>query len=334
MVRWHERSNSVEGMVDDSMRRAPQEGPKGRVRGENLVRLRVLGLGVSLLSFSALGACGQDPTRPELELGEAELRVLFVGNSLTYTNDLPAMVQTIAEAAGHTLARAVVAAPNYSLEEHWNGGGGDVVTALGADVVVLQQGPSSLPANQEHLRSWTEVFAPAIRAAGGRPALYMVWPERSRQESFDQVRDAYASAAAAVDGLFIPAGEAWRRVWDADPSIALYGPDGFHPSELGSQVAALTMFRVLFDESLSSLPARMVPVTPGLPVVDLGSEAALVVAAVEEAVVETTAATSGEEGGGRPSVGSLIVRPPVLPGVPDRGMFARHDSVPSRPSMR
>ena len=103
--------------------------------------------------------------------------------------------------------------------------------------------------------------------------------------AFPAVRDSYSNAALAVGGVFIPAGESWRELWKADSSAALYGSDGYHPSELGSIVAALTIFRMLFDEPVTALPARLVPVTKYLPVIELDSAQAIVIyQAVESAV--------------------------------------------------
>lgn len=238
----------------------------------------------SWLPLIALTAvCATTPATIEDPIPDADIRVLFLGNSLTYSNDLPLLVQTVAEAAGHSLAHGTVARPNYSLADHWNSGGADAVLAARADVVIMQQGPSSLPQNQEHLRGWAEQFAPVIEEAGGRPALYMVWPDDTRLEAFDDVRDAYEGAAEAVEGLFIPAGDSWRAAWDAGLTRPLYGPDGFHPSRLGSEIAALAIVRALFDEPLTHLPARIEGTTAGLPVIDLGEDAALILEAVESA---------------------------------------------------
>jgi hypothetical protein len=217
-------------------------------------------------------------------VGDAELKVLFIGNSLTYWNDLPAMVQTVAEAAGHTLAYSMFASGGTSLEDHWYGGVEAAIRSVSADVVVLQQGPSSLPANQLHLRTWADTLARVIRDTGGEPALFMVWPEDTRMEAFDAVHQAYRDAAKAVGGLFIPAGQAWRYAWAAAPGLPLYGGDGFHPSTLGSAVAAITIFRVLFSEPVTDLPSRLVPVSAGLPIIDLGANAGVVFKAVEEAI--------------------------------------------------
>lgn len=47
-------------------------------------------------------------------------RVLFVGNSLTYHNDLPATVRSLARTAGDTALRtASIAEPDFSLEDHY-----------------------------------------------------------------------------------------------------------------------------------------------------------------------------------------------------------------------
>jgi len=112
--------------------------------------------------------------------------------------------------------------------------------------------------NQEHLRMWAETFEEPIRAAGARPALYMVWPAESRSQDFPGVFAAYSNAAEAVDGIFLPAGQAWRAAWERDASPPLYGGDGFHPSLLGSWLAALVIYSALYDAPAAEVPATLV----------------------------------------------------------------------------
>jgi hypothetical protein len=153
-----------------------------------------------------------------------------------------------------------------ALEDHWNGG--TVVTRIengNYDVVVMQQGPSALPESRVNLRQWTTRFDGVIRVAGGRSALYMVWPMRERFFDYDRVRDSYALAARGVSGYFLPAGESWRAAWREVASLPLYGPDGFHPTLAGSYAAALTIFAGLSGRSPLGLPA---PPTLGSDVVD------------------------------------------------------------------
>jgi hypothetical protein len=185
-------------------------------------------------------------------------RVLFVGNSLTYSNDLPAMLVAIAAQAGKTLHADALTIPGASLQEHYEAG--DVQVELqngGYQLVIMQQGPSSLPESQMHLREWTRVMDEIIRDAGARPALYMVWPDATRFSFFDAVRRSYSNAALEVDGMFIPAGEAWRAAWRLDPNLSLFASDDFHPSALGTYGVALSMYAALYQRSPVGLPAQL-----------------------------------------------------------------------------
>ena len=186
----------------------------------------------------------------------AGARVLFIGNSLTQGNDVPGMVGTLAAAAGlgwHVDAQLLGGA---GLQEHWERGLAQSKIRSGSwDAVVLQQGPSSLPESRANLRQWAGEFDVLVRQAGGRSALYMVWPESSRFAWFDRVRDSYALAARDIDGWFLPAGESWRAAWAEEPGLQLYGGDGFHPTLAGSWAAALTIFAGLSGRSTAGLPA-------------------------------------------------------------------------------
>jgi len=219
------------------------------------------------LLLPILMVCSPDEGDPTglADLGDG-MKVLFIGNSLTYTNDLPAMVQVIGEATGHEVAVRSVTIGNYSLEDHWNEGQARVaIEGADWDVVVLQQGPSSLALHKLMLKEWTRQFDNVIRAQGARPALFMVWPDASRPAAFEAVTDAYTKAADAVGGMLFPVGEAWRAAWRRDPELGFYGPDGFHPTELGSMLAALVIYQQLFDESPVGLPAEFVPTSKKLP---------------------------------------------------------------------
>jgi hypothetical protein len=185
-----------------------------------------------------------------------EQRVLFIGNSLTYSNDLPALVATLARARGVRMSSASVAFPNYSLEDHWQRG--DALREIrkgGWSLVVLQQGPSAAPESQVLLREYVKRFDKEIKGVGARTSLYMVWPSRARPQDFDGVVRSYTTAAKDVNAQLFPAGDAWRAVWARDASLELYSPDGLHPSPLGTYVAALVIVKTAFGISPQELPA-------------------------------------------------------------------------------
>lgn len=214
----------------------------------------VAGTSMALL-LAALG-CGGTTGPDPLPVGG--IHVLFVGNSLTYVNDLPATVAAIANSAGDTIRVRTAAGPGLALIDHINGAT-DAVAAIragGWKYVVLQQGPTPAGICRDSLVLWTEMFAERIREAGATPALLMTWTSATDQSWFDQVRDSFEAAADAVDGLFLPAGEAWRSAWRVDPSMPLYGPDGFHPSPFGTFLAALVVYERITGRDPRDLPPR------------------------------------------------------------------------------
>ena len=191
---------------------------------------------------------------------QQRVRVLFVGNSLTTVNDVPDLVARLAAAAGQPFQHRTVAFDGYSLEDHWHRGDARRAIAEGGwSIVVLQQGPSALPESRTLLRDYARRFDGEARRIGARTALYMVWPAADRRADFEGVKLSYLTAAHDVDGLFIPAGEAWREAWRRDNQLELYGSDGFHPTPAGSYLAALVMFDVFFARTPIGLPPLVVP---------------------------------------------------------------------------
>lgn len=191
-------------------------------------------LGVGLVSGFGRAALPAD--------GEPPLRILFIGNSQTSTNDLPAFVAEIAKASEHPKVVYRTVAPSaVTLEGNWFRG--RAVRALEAepwDAVVMQQGPSVLPESRAKLCFYAKAFADEARARGARPYLFMVWPRRG--SGLTEVINAYAAAAAAADATLLPAGAAWGAALQRMPSLPLHAWDGLHPSRLGTYLAALVVY--------------------------------------------------------------------------------------------
>jgi hypothetical protein len=190
---------------------------------------------LAALLSPAAGTQGQD--KP--------LRVLFIGNSLTFWTDIPKRVGEVAKSTGRKAVIESVAFPSFSLEDHWGDGRALESIRKGWDVVVLQQGSSAHADGREQLIDFTQRFAKPIRAAGARPALYMVWPLQDRPRDFADVIQSYRAAAQSVDAILIPAGEAWLRALSKEPRLKLYS-DSIHPSSFGSDLAVLTIYFSLF----------------------------------------------------------------------------------------
>lgn len=246
----------------------------------NVIRAGALAAALGTASLTC--GSGGGVTGPPAGEGPA---ILFVGNSLTFFNDMPDIVAAISLGAADDppVRVAMVAFPDFSLEDHWNRGDArDAIAEGGWDVVVLQQGPSTLPANRAHLVEWAGRFAERIRAVGARPALLSVWPTDGSAAGYDATLASYTAAAEAVDGLLIPAGEAWRAARARDPALTLTVVDGFHPSLLGSVIVAYSAWHAITGRSPVGLPATIE--SPEVERITLTPElAALVQASVAEA---------------------------------------------------
>ena len=225
---------------------------------------------LALIPALAMTNCGsQTGIEPEFE----GPHILFIGNSLTYTNDLPGMLAAMIDSAGaEPVFIQSSAFPNFGLEDHWNTGAPELIAARPWDVVVLQQGPSATE-GRPSLLEFSRRFNDEVVKGGGRTALYMVWPAADRAFDFDGVSDSYRMAAEQFGGLLFPAGEAWRAGWTVDPDLALYGPDGFHPSLLGTYVAALVIFQQMTGLTPSEAPRTLTTAIDRIPVTIPGSTA-------------------------------------------------------------
>lgn len=218
---------------------------------------------VSIAAFALVLLAPASAATQEQTAAPGPLRVLFVGNSLTSTNDLPARVAELAASTGRALEVGEVVFDGFSLEDHWNQGDARRAIASGTwDVVVMQQGPSALPESQIELKAWATRFAEEARAAGTQPALLMVWPESYRRSALPDVIASYRIAAGAADAELFPAGESWFAAWACRSRLPLYGPDGFHPSRLGTYAAALVLYGRLFRAPLLAPALRAPEVTP------------------------------------------------------------------------
>lgn len=208
-------------------------------------------------SVALLSAClSGSPAGPQA-IGDGT-RVLFIGNSLTYVNDVPGILQALADSAGgERLAVASRALPNYALIDHWTEGAAQKIIAQGGWAwVVMQQGWTPAGIYRDTLRLATRNFGVEIAKIGAKAAMYQTWPPIDRPNEFAGSIESYELAAADVGGVVFPVARAWLAVWDRDRSIQLYS-DGLHASVAGSYLAALVMYARMFDQTPVGLPGTV-----------------------------------------------------------------------------
>ena len=201
------------------------------------------------------------------------LRALFIGNSHTYYNAMPALVEQLARAAHETrcFVFTLEAPGGASLAEHLAGPKVRELIQHGPwDFVVLQeqQQRPSFTFNAQQLER--EFYAPArtldvlIRVASAKTVLYMTWARRdgdppnvpgdTYEAMQERTRQSYMHLAQELDALVAPAGLAWRWVRQQRPELPLWQPDGSHPTLAGSYLAACVLYAAFYGHSALDNP--------------------------------------------------------------------------------
>ncbi|MBO5797910.1 MAG: discoidin domain-containing protein, partial [Clostridia bacterium] len=181
------------------------------------------------------------------------LKVLFIGNSHTYTNDLPGIVRDLMVASGRTIQYREITAGGQSLE--WHAGQAATLQAIrtgGYDYVVLQEKASGFDADT-FARGYAALHA-VIAETEATPLLYMVWSNESKPQVQKTITEAYLKAAREQNTALAAAGVAWDILRHRDPPIPLYS-DGNHATPLGSYLAACSIFYALTGETTQTVVA-------------------------------------------------------------------------------
>ena len=222
------------------------------------------------------------------------VRVLFLGNSYTYANDLPGTFARLARAGGHEVQVAMVAGGGETLEQHASS-----AESLGKlhsqtwDFVVLQEQsetPASSTSASYFMYPAARELAGRARAAGATPMFFMTAAHRdgilgSATPSYETMQlavdQSYLAIANELDAPVAPVGFTWFVVRRDHPEIGLWQDDGSHPSIAGTYLAACVFYASIFrhspeglayGEGLPDAQASVLRTEAGRNVMDLGAQ--------------------------------------------------------------
>jgi hypothetical protein len=202
-------------------------------------------------------------------------RVLFLGNSYTYVNNLPQLFADISNAVGDSVVTDVNAIGGYTLQGHsTNATSLSKIAAGNWDYVVLQE-QSQMPSFPiEQVSTDVFPFATAldsmIRASNpcAETVFYMTWGRKNGDASncaswppvctyagMDSLlRERYISMATQNQAITSPVGAVWKYLRQTAPQLELYQSDESHPSLLGSYAAACTFYTTVFRKDPTLIP--------------------------------------------------------------------------------
>ncbi|MCH9647368.1 MAG: SGNH/GDSL hydrolase family protein [Deltaproteobacteria bacterium] len=212
---------------------------------------------VLLVGFLVFPAAAEGRSTP--------LRVLFIGNSLTFYNEMPSMVERLAEAAeGQRVETKMIVRGGETFQRHVERDDEDaplrVLEKGGWDVVVLQENGRAAAAREVDSLPPARRLVEAARRGGAKPIFYMTWSYLHRPESFAQIQRTYYLLGSELGVPVAPVGEAWRLAREEVPELELFDPDGVHPNTAGSYLAALVLYSVLFEKDLGTNPHQLSPI--------------------------------------------------------------------------
>jgi len=198
--------------------------------------------------------------------------VLFIGNSYTYYNNLPDVINSIANSFGDTLFYDSNTPGGLTAQGHWNNattltkiqqGGWDYVSiqcqsqepSFSAGQVASQTFPyvKSLDSLVQASNSCAEtIYFMTWGRKNGDQANCPLYPPVCTYDGMQQrLRESYLLFADSTNASVSPVGAAWKIFRTQYPNIDLYSPDESHPSLHGTYLAACVFYSSLFHKSSS-----------------------------------------------------------------------------------
>ncbi|MES2859655.1 MAG: hypothetical protein V4704_10815 [Pseudomonadota bacterium] len=205
---------------------------------------------VLLLAICAAVSASTSPAWAQAPAGR-EYRVLLVGNSLTYTNNLPALLRAVGASHGDRIVTETYAGPAATLSQHWKAGHvGNALRNRKFDVVVLQEmgGLVACLASASQQRKAPCAasvqahvgLVQAATAAEAKTLLLSTWARDERSQA--RIDRGMRHLAKDTGATVFDAAGAVESLRQAHPDARPY-PDGTHPSTMASLMMAVALYR-------------------------------------------------------------------------------------------
>lgn len=166
------------------------------------------------------------------------LRILFIGNSHTYFNDMPKLVAERFREEGDCCEVTMIAHGGWYLKQHVKEPDVRFNILYGHyDYVVLQEYSHPFGPEEDYFEA-VRALNQWIQEAGSRAVIYMTWAKKDEEREQGRLTQASRKIAEEIGALLAPVGENWWAYKKSHPEIELYAKDGEHASEKGSDFAA------------------------------------------------------------------------------------------------
>jgi hypothetical protein len=229
-----------------------------------LLRIFRRALWCALLPASLLSGCrlSEQPIYPRLSYATnvRPIRVLFIGNSLTYYNDLPGLVQQFSAREEHPMVIDAVTVANATLDFHWNYSAAKKHLERGGwDYVVLQEYSTRPVTDRAATRDDYREWAAEVQRIGAKPIIFENWTHKLEEKNAGYMHQTYLLVHDDIGGQLSPIGQVWLRCLREHPEIPMY-VDEKHPTTAGTYLAACVLYKTFYNKPATGLPTAL----PGL----------------------------------------------------------------------
>lgn len=193
------------------------------------------------------------------------MKILFIGNSYTYVNDMPKIFEGLCRDNGRDVTVTSVVHGGHKLyqyvdcDDQYRARLDEALAADHYELCFLQE-QSYLPlSDYELFFSGVSRLIEKVKPSADAFMLYETWGRKVGNPTLDEFGwtnesmtfDLAAAYKKAGDTLGIPVsyvGLNFYKIYNEHPDIELYHADKTHPSWEGSCLAALTHYHTLFSE--------------------------------------------------------------------------------------
>lgn len=175
------------------------------------------------------------------------MKVLFLGNSHTFFNDMPELFARFAEkTTGEKPEVVMLAYPGRDLDWHRKEYFAMRFNLMhgGYDYCIIQQAAHPYPPIESTLKTGAEIIDLCHRC-GVKPVVYMTWAEKRFPENQQKMIDTCEKLASENNALLAPIGSVWQSVLQSRPDIELYHTDGEHAGPYGDFLIASVFCKLL-----------------------------------------------------------------------------------------
>ncbi len=185
--------------------------------------------------------------------GKFLMKILFVGNSHTFFNDMVYMFKKLAESKNIYTDIVMITKGGEFLKNHINAQHVKFNIKYGEyDLIVLQENESEFPGMEIYSQSINDFITFADKKQ--KFILYQNFAKKGQFERQEELAQICEEVGKKYSIPIAKVGRVFYKLQKEYPELILYHTDNAHASPLGSYIIALTLIRTIFGVSVKNLP--------------------------------------------------------------------------------